>query len=152
MLIQTLFDGGLELVAAAICLVILTVTIHAVGFAALLRAMVWSRTIDASGFWRVTVTTIGLTCWLMVIHLLEISVWALFYLWQGCLPDGESAVYFPGVTYTTVGYGDLVLPRQWRMLGALEAMTGILMAGLSTVLFFAVISRWIKGWVKSIRH
>jgi hypothetical protein len=84
----------------------------------------------------------------LLIHLLEISVWGLFYLWQGCLPDAESALYFSAATYTSVGYGDLVLPKPWRMFGPLETLTGILMTGLSTGLFFALVYRWISTWVQ----
>jgi hypothetical protein len=127
-------------------LVMVTVAIHAVGFALLLRAILPSRALDRSGFRRVTGMVIGLTCWLILIHAIEISIWGLFYFWQGCLPDAESAFYFSGVTYTTVGYGDLVLPKPWRMLAPLEALTGILMCGLSTGLFFALVSRWISHW------
>jgi hypothetical protein len=145
MLIEILINGGLMLLIAAISLVVITVVIHAVGFAALLRAMIWSHTLTTSGLHRVTRSLIGLTCWLILIHLLEISIWGLFYFWQGCLPDAESAFYFSGVTYTTVGYGDLVLPKPWRMLAPLEALTGILMCGLSTGLFFAVVYRWITN-------
>jgi ion channel len=130
----------------ACLLVVVTVAMHAVGFSALLRAMMRSHALDRSGF--VTDLVIGLTCWLILIHLAEIAVWGLFYLWQGCLPDAESAFYFSAVTYTTVGYGDLVLPKPWRMLAPLEALTGILMCGLSTGLFFAVLSRWISNWMK----
>jgi hypothetical protein len=43
------------------------------------------------------------------------------------------------VTYTTTGYGDLVLPVEWRLVGGIEALTGILMCGLSTGFFFAVL-------------
>lgn len=64
------------------------------------------------------------------------------------MPDAESAFYFSGVTYTTVGYGDLVLPKPWRLLAPLEALTGILMCGLSTGLFFAVVSQWIRSWIQ----
>ncbi len=78
---------------------------------------------------------------LVLLHLAEIAVWALFYWWQECLPDLESSFYFSGITYTTVGYGDLVLPKEWRLLGSVEGLTGILMCGLSTGLFFAVVSK-----------
>ena len=76
--------------------------------------------------------------WVM---LAEITFWALVYLWAGCLPDAESAFYFSGVTYATIGYGDVVLPKPWRMLGPVEGLTGILMCGLSAGLFFAIVSR-----------
>jgi hypothetical protein len=133
----------------AVCLVFGTVVIHAVGFSALLRALMRSHALDRSGFWVVTRSMIGLTLWLVLIHLAEIFLWGQFYFWWGCLPDAESALYFSGVTYTTVGYGDLVLPKPWRMLAPIEALTGILLCGLSTGLFFAVTYRWISNWVRT---
>jgi hypothetical protein len=57
------------------------------------------------------------------------------------MPDLQSALYFSAVTYTTTGYGDLVLSKEWRLVGAVEALTGILMCGWSTGFFFAVVSR-----------
>jgi hypothetical protein len=45
------------------------------------------------------------------------------------MPDLQSALYFSAVTYTTTGYGDLVLSKEWRLVGAIEALTGILMCG-----------------------
>lgn len=148
MLIEILTGGDLVVFVMAIGLVVVTVVIHAVGFSALLRALIRSHALDRSGFRPVTRLVIGMTCWLILVHLIEISVWGLFYLWQGCLPDAEAALYFSGVTYTTVGYGDLVLPKAWRMLAPIEALTGILMCGLSTGLFFAVVSRWIGNGMK----
>lgn len=136
------------LILASIGLVGATVAIHVFGFGVLLRAMERSNILHAHGYLHVTRSMAGLTFWLLLIHLVEISVWGLFYYWQGCMPDAGSAFYFSGVTYTTVGYGDLVLPGQWRMLAPLEALAGILMCGLSTGLFFAVTSRWVGNWVK----
>lgn len=135
------------LIAAA--LVVVTVGIHAVGFSALLHAMMRSHALERSGFWTTTLLVIGMTCWLILIHFSEIAVWGLYYLWQGCLPDVESALYFSGITYTTVGYGDLVLARPWRMLTPIEALTGTLMFGLSTGLFFAIVQRRISNWIRS---
>jgi hypothetical protein len=98
-------------------------------------------------FWPITWLLIRIAWLLIVFHLFEIAVWALFFWWQNCLPDFVSSFYFSGVTYTTVGYGDLVLPTEWRVFGPVEALTGILMCGLSTALFFAVISKKIySAW------
>jgi Ion channel len=134
-------------VPIACLLVAVTVVIHAVGFDQLLRAMMRSHALATSGFRPVTRLVMGLASWLILVHLVEISIWGLFYFWQGCLPDAETALYFAGVTYTTVGYGDLVLSKPWRIFAPLEALTGILMCGLSTGLFFAVVSRWISNWM-----
>lgn len=133
---------------SAVGLMLVTVAIHAVGFRVVLLAILRSKALEKSSFWHSTLWVMGLTGWLLLIHLAEIAVWGLFYFWQGCLPDAEAAFYFSGVTYTTVGYGDLVLPTSWRMFAPLEALTGILMCGLSTGLFFALVSRWIANWMK----
>jgi len=137
------------IVLAATLLVAVTVAIHAGGLAALFRALLKSHAQLPQRFWPLTRLLIGVTWALMLIHLVEIAVWALFYLWSGCLPDAESAFYFSGVTYATVGYGDVVLPQRWRMLGPIEGLTGILMCGLSTALFFAIITRMIGPRLKA---
>jgi len=151
MLLELLTAGGLAKLLGAVGLVVVTVIMHAAGFSALLRAMIRSHALDTSGFWRITWLLVGLTCWLMLIHLVEISVWGLFYFWQGCMPDAPdagSAIYFSGVTYTSLGYGDQLLAKPWRMLAPLETLTGILMCGLSTGLFFAVVSRFMSNFMK----
>jgi hypothetical protein len=121
--------------------VAVTVAVHAVGLAVLLRALMRTHARLPTRFWPITWLLIRVTWLLILIHVAEITVWGMFYFWQDCLPDAESAFYFAGVTYTTVGYGDLVLPKPWRMLGPVEGLTGILMCGLSAGLFFAVVSR-----------
>jgi Ion channel len=123
------------------CLVAATVVIHAVGLMLLVVPVLHKRTRKESGFSSVTWLVIETAWALILLHLVEIAVWALFYWGEHCLPDLESAFYFAGVTYTTVGYGDLVLPKEWRLLGPIEALAGILMCGLSTGFFFALVSR-----------
>jgi hypothetical protein len=131
-------------------LVVITVVIHAAGISALLRAILRSHTMDPSGFVPVTRMVIAITCWLLLIHMLAIALWGLFYAWQGWLPDVESALYFSGVTYTSTGYGDLLLPKSVRLIAPLEALSGVLMGGLSTGMFFAIVFRWVSKWVR--RH
>ena len=130
---------SITLIAGA--LVAVTVAVHAVGLAGLLKIFISTHALPPLRFWPVTWLLVRVAWWLILVHLIEIAVWGWFYLWQGCMPDAESAFYFAGVTYTTVGYGDLVLPREWRMLGPIEGLTGILMCGLSTGLFFGIAAR-----------
>jgi hypothetical protein len=127
------------LIAAA--LVAVTVAVHAAGFGLLLSSLLKTHAAPPIQPWPITRLLIWLAWLLVLIHVAEITVWALLYLWAGCLRDAESAFYFSGVTYTTVGYGDLVLPQRWRILGPVEALTGILMCGLSAGLFFATVTR-----------
>jgi len=126
------------LIAAA--LVAVTVAVHAAGFALVLATLVKRHLAPPATFVPIAWLLVRLAWLLILIHLMEISVWALFYRWQHCLGDAESAFYFSGVTYTTLGYGDIVLPPQWRLLAPLEALTGILMCGLSAGLFFATVT------------
>jgi voltage-gated potassium channel len=78
---------------------------------------------------------------------LIILVWAGCYRWL-CLNSWESAFYFSAASYSTVGYGDVVLPLQWRLLGPLESMMGVLMCGISVSLLFALINKLIANEVR----
>ena len=131
---KLLIGGGLM----ALCVII-----HATGVTIAVR---WLRDRVASGphSWPGIWLVIRLAGFMVLLHLVEISAWGLVYVWRGAMPDVPSALYFSGVTYTTTGYGDLVLPQEWRLVGAIEALTGILMCGLSTGFFFAVLSRMVR--------
>lgn len=125
----------------ACLLAALTVCIHAAGIALMLRH--WTRlgAQPPTRFFTIVLMLLHMIWWLILLHLTEISLWALFYRWRGCLPNAESAFYFSGVTYTTIGYGDLVLARPWRLLAPLEGLVGVLMCGLSTGYFFVIVNR-----------
>ena len=99
------------------------------------------RSTVARQFWPGVWLFIRLASWIVLLHLIEITAWAAFYEWKGAMADLQSALYFSAVTYTTTGYGDLVLPKEWRLLGAIEALTGILLCGWSTGFFFAIVGR-----------
>jgi hypothetical protein len=123
------------------CLMALCVVIHATGLTAAFTWMKGKSTAIEGRFWLATGMLICVVSWTVLMHLLQIAVWAFFYAWKHGMPDLQSAFYFSAVTYTTTGYGDLVLPKEWRLVGGVEALTGILMCGLSTGLFFAVFAK-----------
>src|SRR3954466_1800087 len=116
------------------------VAIHAAGVAAAMPGLA-RLSLVADRFWLSTRLFVRLAAWIVLLHLLEIAAWALLYGLRRAMPDLPSAVYFSAVTYTTTGYGDLVLPPAWRLVGAVEALTGILMCGWSTGFFVAAVSR-----------
>ena len=121
----------------------LCVVIHAIG---VISAMRWLRShvTAARTFWLGTWLFVRLAAWIVFLHLIEITAWAILYVATGAMADLPSALYFSGVTYTTTGYGDLLLPPEWRLVGAIEPVTGILMCGWSTGFFFLVVSRVFK--------
>ena len=116
------------------------VSIHAAGLSAAFRWMPRRRE-SYVGYWHWTGLFVCLAAWMILLHLFEIGVWAFFFHRNGTMPDWASALYFSAVTYTTTGYGDLVLPKEWRLLSGVEALTGILMCGWSTGFFLAVVTR-----------
>ena len=124
----------------ACSLMALCVTIHAGGLTYALR---WLRRSprQAPRFWSLTGLFVLIAVWLVLLHLVEIAAWAGLYTWNGAMPDLQTALYFSAVTYTTTGYGDVVLPQAWRLDGGVEALTGILMCGWSTGFFFAIVNR-----------
>jgi hypothetical protein len=131
----------LHILLIAAGLVAVTVAVHATGFGLVLGHLVKAHAEPPTQAWPIIWLLVRVTWLLIFIHILEITVWALFFIWKRSLPDAESAFYFSGVTYTTLGYGDMVLPRPWRMLAPVEGLTGILMCGLSAGLFFATVTR-----------
>ena len=83
----------------------------------------------------------GIILLMFLASVLEVIVWALLYLALDIFQSGEQAFYFSGVTYTTLGYGDMVIDGSWRILSAFEAANGIIMFGWTTALVFAVVQR-----------
>ena len=140
---ENINDAMITKLLIASALVATTVIIHAGGLGMVLSHVLHSRVRLDTRFWSITWLLIRIAWLLIVIHMFEIAVWALFFWWQKCLPDAESSFYFSGVTYATLGYGDLLLPKEWRLFGPLEALTGTLMCGLSIAFFFAVLSKQI---------
>ena len=139
-----LMNLSLEL-AVATALVVLTIFIHLGGIAlllALLRRHRGRRTVRT--LWHEGLGILGAAGGLFVLHALEIWLYAGFYIAVEALRSFEAALYFPTSSYTTVGYGDVVLDERWRLLGAIEGANGLILLGWSTAFFVAIVGR-IRG-------
>ena len=144
----------LKLSLTGMSLVAITVAIHALGTAYLVRYLA-QRFLDERGRWGsryalVALATAGIV--LVLLHAVEIMVWAGVYkvlVPAAELADFETAVYFSFVTFTTLGYGDITLSDGWRMLSGIQALNGILLAGWSTALMFAVVQKTWQGFIHS---
>jgi voltage-gated potassium channel len=128
----------------AVFLIAVTLWVQCAGMAALIiwvrRAV--ARDVHKSGAFRSASLVVRLTTALIALHGLLILLWASCYRLL-CFPPWDSAFYFSASSYATVGYGDVVLPSNWRMLGPLESIIGVLMCGISVSLVFAIITRLI---------
>lgn len=133
-------------VLAAAILVALTLWFQCAGMAVLIH---WVRGWIARGIkvqtpWLSAVLMIRFTVLIIVLHLLQIVLWAGLYRWR-CLPSWESCFYFSASTYSTVGYGDVVLPLAWRVLAPIESVVGVLMCGMSVSVLFAILTRLLAA-------
>jgi Ion channel len=81
---------------------------------------------------------------IIILHLSHAFIWSAFYDWRGLFPDYETSLYFSLTSYATIGYGDVVLPRSWRLLGTIEGVSGVLLCGLSTAFLFAIINIFLR--------
>ena len=129
---------------SAVLLVVLTSLIHAAGTLAIFWSLFHSRMFAERHFGPVynagLLTLVVLV--LVAVHLIEASCGARFYSYKGCFGDFNTSLYFSMVTYTTVGYGDVVIhDREWRLLAGVEALTGSLMFCWSTVILVQVITK-----------
>lgn len=74
-------------------------------------------------------------------HTVQVWLWAYSLMWIEAFVEFYDALYFALVTYTTVGYGDLILPVSFRVFGAFGGVAGILCFGLSTAFLVSLVSR-----------
>jgi hypothetical protein len=133
----------IKVILAALALTAITVIIHGAGALFSLRqtTRLWNARKDRPGRLGAELLVVRLVSSLLLLHLAEAVVWAVFFVLIGVLPGLEAAVYFSLTSYTTVGYGDVLLPGPWRLLGPLEAAVGVLMLGWSTGVLVAVLGR-----------
>ena len=127
----------------ALALAIVTVVLHAVGTVHVVIPVtgVWRQNVDSPVQPRPVWTLTRLVGMLLVLHLVEMAVWATAYTAAGVFADFETSFYFSIKSYTTVGYGDVLPPTSWRLLGPIEAAVGVLMLGWSTSIIVAAVQR-----------
>ena len=138
------------LLLVAFILMASCVVLHATGVALAIRWLARALPGLGRGFGQQLRMLVVVAGWTVIVHLVEITVWAVYFAGSGAMPDFDTALYFSAVTYTTTGYGDLVLPERWRLGGGVEALTGILMCGWSTGFFFAVVNQIFSRDTKSV--
>ena len=140
---------GLKIVATGLGIMVLTIIIHALFMVGGARVAKWRR----SRFGRVgkemekAALISVLTVWMFLAVVFEAGIWALVYLYNPlvtALPDLETAFYFSMVTFTTLGFGDVVLTGQWRTLASIQAANGVIIFGWTTALIFYFIQHIYK--------
>jgi len=77
----------------------------------------------------------------VLLHAAEAFMWALAYLWLGALPDSRTALLFSMEAQTSFGHDSLFLEPNWRMLGSMEALVGVMLFGLTVAFLFSMMQR-----------
>ena len=140
---------GFKIIATGIGMMVLTVVIHALFMVGGARMAKWRRSHlgkTKNETMRAALLS-GLTIWMFLAIVLEAGLWALLYLFDPLLtnlPDLETAFYFSMVTFTTLGFGDVVLTGPWRTLASIQAANGVIIFGWTTALIFYFIQRIYK--------
>ena len=125
----------------------MTLVIH-VGFTAaaewaLKREHIWPG--QRAGFMRFVLLLVGMTLLLLASISLSVWIWALCLLGLGVHNDIETAVYFTLVSFTTIGFGDIVLDKEWRILSGLMGANGLLIFGLTTAVLVDFLARFRRN-------
>lgn len=93
---------------------------------------------------------LGIVWVLAMMHLVQVGIWAAVFRYLGCFQSFYQALYFSLMTYSTVGYGDLVAPDAWKLFCGVEAIMGVLMFGWSASFLFGTLSQFYK--IRLLRH
>jgi voltage-gated potassium channel len=138
--------------AAAVLLLSLTLCLQCAGVTTLIEWLkrVLTRDIHKHGPVYAATLVVKSTVAIIILHGLVILLWASFYRMR-CFPSWELAFYFSATSYSTVGYGDVILPSNWRLLGPLQGVTGVLMCGISVSVLFALVTRLLDRDIQSSR-
>jgi hypothetical protein len=124
-------------------LLILTVVLHVSAFVLMVRAFVrkahTGRTHHRRRHFIADIAMIALGA--AALHSFEASLWAALYLWLGALPDGVTAMLYSLSAITSYGHAGVFLEDRWKLLGAIEAMNGLILFGLTTAFLFSAIEQ-----------
>jgi voltage-gated potassium channel len=127
---------------ASFIIVAICVVIH-IGGIVLLAEWLLDRHLERnkrSGMMSFMPVLITIFAIFIVLHMTETAIWAVFYLEWGLFPDFETSLYYSLTSFTTIGFGDVVLPEKWRLLGGIEGISGVLLSGLSTAYLFVILN------------
>jgi Ion channel len=142
-------DGLLAMadeLALSTLMVLMTVAVHGFGLSVLAKILrveafeEYVRHVPALSF-RSLVFTQALVLALFVLHGIEIWLYGFVYVWVGAIEDLSTAVYFSTISYAAIGYSDVHIAPEWRLVGAIEGINGLLLLGWSTAFFVAVVIR-----------
>ena len=105
-----------------------------------------------AGFFPSTRPLLSAMVIMMLGSFLQIMLWGVLFVLLKEFDDYHTAFYHSAVNYASLGYGDIVMTKEWKMLGALEAVSGVLMLGMTSAALMAILSQMIKVQRRALGH
>jgi voltage-gated potassium channel Kch len=96
------------------------------------------------GFFTATRPLLSAMIIMMAGNFAQIMLWGVLFVILNEFDDYHVAIYHSAVNFASLGYGDIVMSKEWKMLGALEAVVGVLMLGMTSAALMAILSQMIK--------
>ena len=130
----------LGLIVMVLCLLVQSlIVVFCIQFYARRGELVDSPTIGS------TLRLISAVMALLVLgNFLQISIWAGLFMYLGEFLDFTTAAYHSAVNFATLGYGDIVMSEEHRILGPMQAVNGVLMVGVSTAVVMSALQNALK--------
>ena len=126
-------------------LVAITMAIHTFGMLLVLRINEYlkSKLEEKTGFMPGLIPIMLASCLILLIHMIEVVIWAVFFYWKGAFPNVSISYYFALNEYTTVG-SKFNLPIQLRLLEGIISCAGLLAFALSTGILFRLATSFLE--------
>ncbi len=128
-------------------LIVLTVVVHVLGLGFINQktARVFNHIMKrrhSTALFAMVMGTVTLLA--TILHAIEAGIWAATYRFVGALPDGKAAILYSLSAMTSYGHANLSLESDWQLMGAVEALNGLLLFGLTTAFLFGMIQKvWL---------
>jgi hypothetical protein len=130
-----LLIGSVIIIITIICQAVFTASAEW----ALRREHLWPG--PRVGTFRFLAMLVGMTLWLLLSISLSVWLWAAALLWLDVFHELETSVYFSLVSFTTLGFGDIILMKEWRILSGMMAANGLIIFGLTAAVLIDFLSR-----------
>ena len=130
-------------IAIGAALIVASTLIAAIGFAVMeaVLSRYQSWLLKPSALPKTMLLMCVAVLWILLIITAVVWMWAGVFLWLEIFVTVEAAIYFSIVSFTTLGFGDILLPQEWRLLSGMTAINGLLMIGLQTAMLIEVLRR-----------
>jgi len=132
----------LELAIAAFvvsCTIAVETAAIAISIATLWRMSDWLG--KGMGIAKLFLVLNGVTLWMLAALFGAVWIWSLVLILLGAFDTLEESLYFTAVAFTTLGFGDITLGKEWRLLSGAIAANGLILFSLSTAFLFDVFRR-----------